>query len=194
MRGLGEFEDLGDTGELGSSGACGDPGLWGPGGNMGGWAGMGDVGDLGRSGAWGTQGVRGAQGAWGYTGRFGEFEDLECLRDVGSSRDRVSPGGLVVVAASGGHGGRCTWPPSLCPPTPPRTTGRAASPSTRCWVRPTSACGPTVASASSASRWGQGRGPGPGGGRTESGRMVASPFFLPPGLPPPAHLRLPRRV
>lgn len=47
---------------------------------------------------------------------------------------------------------RCTLQPSRCLPTPPRTTGRAASPSTLSWGRPMSVSALTEASASSVSR------------------------------------------
>lgn len=58
---------------------------------------------------------------------------------------------------------RCTSQPLPSPPTPPRTTGRDASPSTRSWERPTSVSGLTGVSVLSASRC------GPRGGRTVSG-------------------------
>lgn len=57
---------------------------------------------------------------------------------------------------------RCTSQPLLSPPTPPRTTGRDASPSTRSWERPTSVNGLTGVSVLSASRCGS------RGGRTVS--------------------------
>lgn len=86
---------------------------------------------------------------------------------------------------------RSMWLPSLCPPTPPPSTVRAANPSTQCWVRPTSACGPTEASASSASRYCGAGGEGSGVGGPEGQRLLPCP---PPGQPSPPHLRLPRRV
>lgn len=52
---------------------------------------------------------------------------------------------------------RCTLQPSQCLPTPPHTTGRAASPSTLSWGKPMSVSALTEASASSVSRCRPGR-------------------------------------
>lgn len=85
---------------------------------------------------------------------------------------------------------RSMWLPSLCPPTPPPSTVRAANPSTQCWVRPTSACGPTEASASSVSRY---CGTGGGRGRRGGARGAATPPLSSPrsAITPPSPLATP---
>lgn len=80
-----------------------------------------------------------------------------CLR-----RATVPIPGLLYLRHSAWPAHRCTSQPLLSLPTPPRTTGRDASPSTRSWERPTSVSGLTGVSVLSASRC------GPRGGRTIS--------------------------
>lgn len=141
--------------------------------------------DLGSSKIGGVKGRGGLEAKGGHqrSGDMGDMGNTHNGRGRGKTHPPSPGGGLGrhpargAVAAvrcqqRGGCGDRSTWPPSPCPPTPPPTTGRAANPSTRCWARPTSACGPTAASASSASRWGRGRGQGAG---TEPDGAVACP-------------------